>query len=60
MGQSDLGDIAIDDVGYKSGLCAYTPSQAVPPSVRMTTPTSTARTSPVTATSGEPVLLHGN
>ena len=60
VGSGYLGDIALDDITYRSGVCQFTPSNAVPPSLQTTTPTSTVSgptTKPVTATSCECNLL---
>ncbi|KAK7098915.1 hypothetical protein V1264_003130 [Littorina saxatilis] len=53
-GTGNLGDIAVDDITYTSGVCAFTPTKAVPPSLTTTTPSSTTTiltTTPVPATS---------
>ena len=54
VGSGYLGDIALDDITYKSGSCRFTPSNAVPPSLQTTTSASmvsSPTTNPVTATS---------
>ncbi|KAL8608892.1 hypothetical protein ACOMHN_065230 [Nucella lapillus] len=54
IGSSYRGDIAVDDITYTTGVCAFTPPQALPPSLRTTSPAHTSpsvTTPPVTATS---------
>ena len=55
VGRGYLGDVAIDDITYRSGACAITPPNAVPASLTTLTPPTTTptTTNTVTATSCE-------
>ena len=47
-----LGDIALDDILITNGQCALTPAAALPAGATTLAPQTTARTSPIVATSG--------